>query len=512
MVSRRGFLTGFAVASMALTTGCAGRDGSSGAAGPAGSTRPLPVPPLADSAVGPDGVRRFTLRAAPGTTEMLPGKSTPTWGYNGSVLGPTLRARRGETVAFDIRNELPEPTTVHWHGMHVPASCDGGPHQTIAAGGTWQPSWTVDQPAATLWYHPHPHGSTEKHVYRGLSGFFLLDDAAEIPGLPKDYGVDDIPLVIQDRRFTADGALDESDSGDAGLLGNVIVTNGIAGAHLDVTTRRLRLRVLNGSSGRIYRLALSDDREFRLVATDGGLLAAPVPLRSVQISPGERVELLVEFTGGDPVTLRSLPIQQRAGVDRPAAFGFDDTFDILRLRPIGAPKSVPALPDSLTVIAPLVPAGSAATRHFELKWFMINNQRMDMNRIDMTIPVDSTEVWTVVNNDNWPHNFHVHDVQFQITDIDGHTPPPELSGWKDTVYTTPGVTYTLAMRFTGHSDPVYPYMFHCHLLMHEDKGMMGQFLVLAPGQRPAPIAMGDMPGMADMPGMGAPGAGHGGHG
>lgn len=513
MVSRRGFLTGVAAASLAVTAGCTvGRSGTPSAGG---STRPLPIPPLAPSTVGSDGIRRFNLEAKAGSTEMLPGKSTPTWGFNGSVLGPTLRAQRGETVAFKIRNSLAEATTVHWHGMHVPANCDGGPHQTIAAGGVWEPSWTVDQPAATLWYHPHPHGSTEKHVYRGLSGFFFVDDPADAPDLPNDYGVDDIPLVIQDRRFTPEGALDESDPSDIGLLGKVIVTNGIAGAHLDVRTQRVRLRILNGSSGRIYRLALSDSREFQLIASDGGLLAAPVALRAIQISPGERVEIVVELRSGDPVTLRSVPIEQRAGIDKAAAFGFDDTFDILRLQPAQQLKTAAAVPASLATIAPLVAAGTKATRTFDLKWFMINNQRMDMNRIDMTIPVDTTEVWSVRNSDNWPHNFHVHDVQFLITDIDGHAPPPELSGWKDTVYTAPNSTYTLAMRFTGHSDPTYPYMYHCHLLLHEDKGMMGQFLVLAPGQQPAPMQMSGMdgmPGMGDMPGMSNPGSGHGGHG
>lgn len=466
-------------------------------------------PTLAPSTVDADGVRRFTLEAKAGTTEIRAGQTTPSWGYNGSILGPTLRAARGEQVAFTIHNALPEPTTVHWHGMHVPASCDGGPHQTIAPGGVWQPAWTVDQPAATLWYHPHPHGSTEKHVYRGLSGFFLVDDAeSDRLELPKEYGVDDIPLVIQDRRLTVDGALDESDPGDIGLLGNVIITNGIAGAHLDVRTRRVRLRILNGSSGRLYNLAFADNREFQLIATDGGLLAAPVPLRRIQISPGERVELVVEV-GGDPVTLRSLPIEQRTGIKNPAAFGFDDSFDILRLQPARTLKTTAPVPTSLATIAALVPPGTPAARSFDLRWHMINNQRMDMNRIDMTIPVDTTEVWTVRNSDDWPHNFHVHDVQFQITAIDGQAPPPELSGWKDTVYTTPGPTYTLAMRFSGHTDPTYPYMYHCHLLLHEDQGMMGQFLVLAPGQQPAPMRM-DMPGMEgmDMPGMGT----HGGHG
>ncbi len=421
---------------------------------------------------------------------MLRGVSTPTWGYSASVLGPTVRARRGERVKFAISNALPEATSVHWHGMHLPAKFDGGPHQMIAPGAVWTPSWTVQQQAATLWYHPHPHGATEKHVHRGLSGFFLIDDdAADALSLPKEYGVDDIPLVIQDRRFTADGAVDESDPTDVGLLGDTIVTNGIAGAHLRVTTERVRLRVLNGSSGRLYNLALADGRAFHLIGTDGGLLPKAVALDQLQLSPGERAEIVIALRPGENTTLRSLPITDRAGIDRAAEFGFDDTFDILALQAAETLRPSPSLPESLIPMTALAAATTPATRSFDLQWFMINNQRMDMNRIDMTIPVDTTEVWSVRNKDNWPHNFHVHDVQFQILTVDGKAPPPALSGWKDTVYTSSGSTYTLAMRFADHTDPTYPYMFHCHLLHHEDQGMMGQFLVLAPGQRPAPMAM-----------------------
>lgn len=146
--------------------------------------------PVADSTAGAVEsrrlrVRRFTLVAQSGTTEILRGQQTKTWGFNGSILGPVIRARRGEKVGFTIVNRLLEPTTVHWHGMHVPARFDGGPHQTIQPGDTWKPEWTVDQPGATLWYHPHPHGSTEKHAYRGLAGMFLIDDAdTDATGLP----------------------------------------------------------------------------------------------------------------------------------------------------------------------------------------------------------------------------------------------------------------------------------------------------------------------------------------
>lgn len=489
MITRRGFLAGLALTPAAAAVGCSvpGRTVAATVGTSTVGTRPLPIPPVVSSTLGSDGVRRFALRANLGSTEIVRGKYTPTWGYNGSILGPTIRARRGEQVAFIVDNDLPEPTSVHWHGMHVPAQFDGGPHQMIAPGARWEPQWTVRQQAATLWYHPHPHGGTEKHVYRGLSGFFLIDDdTSDALYLPKDYGVDDIPLVIQDRRFTTDGALNESDATDIGLLGDTIVTNGIAGAHLDVTTERVRLRILNGSSGRLYNVAFSDGRTFDLIGTDGGILAEPVELTQIQLSPGERIELVITLQAGENLTLRSLPITDRAGIDRAAEFGFDDTFDILELRAADTLRRSAAVPATLVPMLPLAVADAAPSRHFDLQWFMINGERMDMNRIDMTIPVDTTEVWSVRNKDNWPHNFHVHDVQFQVVAIDGNPPAPALAGWKDTVYTSPNLAYTLAMRFTDYTDPTFPYMYHCHLLHHEDRGMMGQFLVQAPGQQPAP--------------------------
>lgn len=297
-LSRRTFLRGLAAAPIVAAAGCALGQGSSTPTET--GMRPLPLPPLADSVVDASGVRQFSLVAAPGNSPMLAGKSTATWGYNGSQLGPTIRARRGEQVAFTIQNALPEPTSVHWHGMHVPAEFDGGPHQTIETGATWKPTWTVKQPAATLWYHPHPHGSTEKHVYRGLAGMFIVDDDDESDalGLPKSYGVDDFPVIVADRRFTSDGELDDSDPTDVGLLGDTIVTNGIAGAYLSATTDIVRLRLLNGSSGRLYNFGFADDRDFDVIASDGGLLAAPFAAKRIQLSPGERIEIVVAVRSG----------------------------------------------------------------------------------------------------------------------------------------------------------------------------------------------------------------------
>ncbi|NMO02311.1 multicopper oxidase domain-containing protein [Gordonia sp. TBRC 11910] len=488
MLSRRTVLKTIAAAPLGAAVACSVRP--SPAARPAGP-RPLPIPPLAPSIVGADGVRRFSLDAAAGTSEMIAGKRTATWGFNGAILGPTLRARRGEKVAVAITNGLGEATTVHWHGMSIPAEFDGGPHQMIEPGGSTMPTWTVEQQAATLWYHPHPHGSTQRHVLRGLAGLFLVDDdASDSLGLPKTYGTDDIPLIIQDRRFTAAGAIDESDNSKIGSLGDTIITNGIADAYLTVSTGAVRLRILNGSSGRLYNLVFADNRRFDVVASDGGLLAAPAAMRRIQLSPGERAEIVVVLRAGENLTLTSSPIDDDGGVKRSDAdrFGMTDRFDILRLR--AQPRLTPSVATPSTLVpSAAIPTAGAVRRSFDLQWFMINRKRMDMNRIDFEARVGGTEVWTVTNKDNWPHNFHVHDAQFHIVDIDGRRPPAQLAGRKDTVYVPPGSRVRLALRWSTHADPMYPYMFHCHLLMHEDQGMMGQFLLLRPGQQAMPMNM-----------------------
>ncbi|MFO7690819.1 MAG: multicopper oxidase domain-containing protein, partial [Cryobacterium sp.] len=167
---------------------------------------PLGIPPLAESTLDSNGDRVFELTAEEGSSEFTSGVQTATWGYNGSYLGPTLVAERGENVRVNVTNDLDEVTTVHWHGMHLPAVMDGGPHQVIDPGATWQPEWTIDQPAATLWYHPHPHEASEEQVERGLAGMFIVqDDAERALNLPRTYGVDDIPVIVQDRRFDSDG-------------------------------------------------------------------------------------------------------------------------------------------------------------------------------------------------------------------------------------------------------------------------------------------------------------------
>jgi FtsP/CotA-like multicopper oxidase with cupredoxin domain len=440
--------------------------------------RELAIPPLAESEVDDEGRRVFDLTLQKGHADLGRDEESATWGVNGSYLGPTLRARRGEEVLLNVTNDLDEESTLHWHGMHLPAEMDGGPHQMIAEGDTWSPTWRIDQPAATLWYHPHPHGETAEHVYKGVAGMFILDDRKEkaLP-LPRKYGVDDIPVIVQDKEF--DGVELDTTPGlfeSNGILGDTVLVNGTPGPYLDVTTERVRLRLLNASNARVYNFHFSDDREYDVIAGDGGLLPAPVRLDHLLLSPGERAEIVVELEPGETTVLRS--DEQDAGN---RFTGADDRFDILQLRAADRLAPSPEVPDTLAPAPDLDPDDVVQTRGFELSGTSINGDEMDIDRIDATVELDTTERWRVSNRDGNTHNFHVHDVQFVVESLDGEPPPPELAGWKDTIFLPEGSEADLLVRFTDYADPDSPYMYHCHLLRHEDSGMMGQFVVVEPG-------------------------------
>ncbi|QTX04561.1 multicopper oxidase family protein [Agromyces archimandritae] len=448
--------------------------------------RPLAIPPLAESWVDADGARVFELEARAGSTEFTDGVPSETWGFNGPYLGPTLVAERGERVRVEVANALDEPTSVHWHGMHLPAKMDGGPHQAVEPGGEWMPEWEIDQPAATLWYHPHPHGETERHVERGLAGMFLLhDDAERALGLPSEYGVDDVPVIVQDASFDDDGRRGRRPGGFAGALGDDLLVNGTLGPFLDVTSEVTRLRLLNGSTARIYDFAFDDRRTVQLIGTDGGLLEAPVDTEHVRLSPGERAEVLVRMEPGERAVLQSRMSADALGAPEQLAApnGGTDAFDVLELRAGSALGAADDAPDRLVDVPDFDPADVAVERDFSLGGHEIDDREMDMGRIDETVTVGTLERWTVRNEQQLPHSFHVHDVQFRIESIGGQPPPAELAGWKDTIYLAPRTDFRLLMRFDDHADPETPYMYHCHLLQHEDQGMMGQFVVVEPGGR-----------------------------
>ncbi|TFB76434.1 copper oxidase [Cryobacterium glaciale] len=480
-----GAVVGAVVVALGLTA-CSGENGAGviDTVGTIDFVNPLAIPPLAESTVDASGHRVFDLVAQAGTTEFVPGVATDTWGYNGSYLGPTLVAERGENVRINVGNALDEATTVHWHGMSLPAEMDGGPHQMVEPGATWSPNFTIDQPAATLWYHPHPDGNTEHQVEMGLAGLFLVQDDEEAAlTLPRTYGVDDIPVVVQDRRFDDNGQFVTDVRGYIGPIGDQLLVNGTLAPYLDVTSEVVRLRLVNGSTSRMYDFGFSDGRSFDLIGTDGGLLAEAAPMDGIRLSPGERAEILVQLTPGETVNLQSTPPDLGTSASAATRNAGDDTLDVLELRAAATLSSIGVPSATLASIEPLQKADATTDRSFTLNGYTINNKLMDMTRIDETVEAGATEVWTVDNAMPLPHNFHVHAVQFQVLRVGTEAPPAELSGWKDTIYLEPGVRYELIMRFAEYTDTDFPYMFHCHMLSHEDAGMMGQFVVVKPGEQ-----------------------------
>ncbi|WP_309132408.1 multicopper oxidase domain-containing protein [Brevibacterium sp.] len=497
--SRRGFLTAGSLLTAGALAGCTSVPSATGVSVHA-FDRPLSIPPLAQSRLE-GGVRIFELTVRFGETSFSPatadGTMTRTLGYNGDFLGPTLRAERGEKVVVSIRNQLDDTTSVHWHGMHLPARMDGGPHQEIAPGGTWEPEWTIDQPAATLWYHPHPHGRTEEQVYHGLAGLFLLDDDVSLGAdLPRDYGIDDIPVIVMDKSFDDDGQLElHDDGGEPGMLGDTVLVNGSICPLFEVSRERLRLRLLNGSTARSYDFGLGESA-MTLIATDGGFLDEPLPIDSIRLAPGERAEVIATFTPGQTLRLHSAKVDLGA-VAAPFAMGGNDAFDVLEFRAAADLGSSPEPAWASSEHAEkdrLHESEASVERRFELDERTINGRTMDMSRVDDVIQVGATEIWTVRNNLPMPHSFHIHDVQFRLLDIDGTAPAEYLAGPKDTMYLEPKRDYRLLLRFTDYTDPHVPYMYHCHMLLHEDEGMMGQFLVVGPGQVPSTRIDGAEPG------------------
>jgi FtsP/CotA-like multicopper oxidase with cupredoxin domain len=445
----------------------------------------LAIPPLAESTVDDQGRRVFELTAQEGTTDLGDDAPATTWGFNGSYLGPTLRAERGEEVLVNVHNTLDEATTVHWHGMHLPAAMDGGPHQMVEPGGSWSPTWTIDQPATTLWYHPHPHGRTTDHVARGLAGMFILDDPAqERLGLPSAYGVDDLPVIVTDPTVRDNGKIQPNAD-----RGGRLLVNGTAGPYAEVQSELVRLRLLNASTMRVYEFGLDDGSPLVQIASDGGLLPEPHRTTGVRLSPGERAEVLVRMEPGETRVLRSVDPDLGQSFLAERFGGGSDRFDVLQLRAADELRAAAPVPDQL---APDNPhhagqeADATQTRTFRMTGRQINGDSMAMDRVDEVVALGDTEIWEVTNSGDEPHTFHVHDVQFRVLSVDGREPGPELSGLKDTVFLEDDVTYRLLMTVTDFADAEMPYMYHCHLLRHEDQGMMGQFVVVEDPDRARP--------------------------
>ncbi|ACS85983.1 multicopper oxidase CueO [Musicola paradisiaca] len=522
----------------------------------------LPIPPL----LKPDAAGHIALHIQAGVMRWLPGIDTTTWGINGPLLGPALQLEQGQSVSVTVTNRLAETTTVHWHGMEVPGDADGGPQATIAPGASWDARFTVDQPATTAWFHPHTHGVTGRQVAMGLGGLILVQDAPSraLP-LPNQWGVNDIPLILQDKRLNASGQIDyqlDVMTAAVGWFGDRMLTNGVVAPQHIAPRGWLRLRVLNGCNARSLTLAASDGRTLYVIGSDGGLLAEPVAVQQLPMLMGERFEVLVDVRDGKPFDVVTLPVSQMGMLLPP----FDQPLPVLHIQP-GTEMGAGTLPDRLATLPPLPATDGLKWRRLQLsmdpqldrqgmqllmqRYGMqamagmmmggngamtgmshgnmphgngampmsspsgMNHGNMNhsgMNHGGMATPAPSgtsssaggldimtsnringvafemgkplfdvkrgeEEVWEISGQgDMMLHPFHIHGTRFRILSENGAAPAAHRQGWKDTVRVEGGVSRVL-VRFNHLAPAQRAYMAHCHLLEHEDTGMMMAFTV-----------------------------------
>lgn len=493
-MDRRTFLKSSAASGLVASTGVGQAMGQT-------ALRPLPVLPLNDLTGGIEN--RIALSLNPATHDFGNGVASSTLGINHNYLGPVLRVKQGQTLPFDVFNGIDDTSTIHWHGLHIPGDVDGGPHQEIEAGHTWSPDVPIVQHASMNWFHSHMHGKTAQQTYSGLAGVMLIEDDASLSSdLPKTYGVDDFTLVIQDKMFDDAGKMTYFLTGEVfeeGFIGDTLVVNGaIAPLGREVPKGLVRLRILNACNARFLTLSMATG-PLHVIASDGGFLSSRVETESLTMSPGERYEILVDLRSDDENSLMvafdddeglisSLLGLIGAGTSKRTA---------LTLTSSGEAGLSASLPEALANMDVPDPSLATKTRSFALdmgadsaqlaalaaQWgnicgngaMGINGQPMNMARIDEEVRKGETEIWRVTVDEQL-HPFHIHGCSFRILTQDGSTPPAYAQGWKDMVHVDEGWSEVL-VRFDYEAPAGTPYMYHCHILEHEDCGMMGQFSV-----------------------------------
>lgn len=513
----------------------------------AASLPALPIPALLKA----DADGRIRLKIQKGQSQWRQ-RPTETWGYNGPLLGPALLLQRGQKALMEVENTLDEDTSVHWHGLKIPGIADGGPQSPIAPGAIWKTELMIDQPAATCWFHPHPHGKTGRHVAMGLAGLILIsDEDSQRLDLPEEWGVNDIPVILQDKRLDASGQIDyamDVVSAAVGWFGDLMLTNGCQRPEHAAPRGWLRIRLLNGCNARTLRIAASDGRPLYVIASDGGFLSEPVKLTELSLFTGERFEVLVDLSNGKPFDLVTLPVMQMGMPLSP----FDKPLSVLRIQP-GAAQGHMTMPDQLVALAPLPDLEGLPTRTLKLSmdpkldqqgmeqlmqryghaamagmsmdahsapadtpdssgghgamnmaapsqpmdhgsmnmgapqqssgafdlWRgnFINGQAFEMGRPMFDVKKGQYERWVISGvGDMMLHPFHIHGAQFRILSENGAPPERHRSGFKDTVHVE-GKESEVLVRFDHPAPKEHSFMAHCHLLEHEDTGMMMSFTV-----------------------------------
>lgn len=515
------------------------------ASGPAveSAEQPLAIAPAGMLAVV-DASQHFTIVARRIGREVAPEGRTGMLAYEVEQAGkrflnPVLRVRRGASINAEFWNQLDQTSIVHWHGLRVDANNDGNPHYAVAPGELYSYRIPVRNRAGTCWYHPHPHALTASQVYRGLASFLIVqdeDDDALARALDLKLGVTDIPLLLQDRRIDAEGNFARNpDAADLflGMVGATAVVNYLRGAELAASPRIYRLRLLNGASARVLRLALVHEDKalaFTTIGADGGLLAQPLRIEEAFLGPGERLDVLLDLRGlppGAQVVLRSLgfdamrdalgelcrstPAALASGIKaqpgaasalapESAATRASDgaALDLLRIVVAAGPPYERATPPRLSDL-PAIGTRGAKVRSFlldhqRMRW-SINGVRFDMLKTQLSVARDAVEIWEFRNPPGgMPHPVHMHGFPFRMLErrgspeqvrrlaLDGSGLAAPETGWKDTFLLWPGERVRVAIDFTHDYAGEQVYMLHCHNLEHEDQGMMLNVRIVPRGQ------------------------------
>jgi FtsP/CotA-like multicopper oxidase with cupredoxin domain len=478
----------------------------------------------------------LTLTAAPAEAAILPGARTKVWSYTGRVvkgpasalqpipnsyLGPTIRLTRGQKVRIRFNNRLPDASIVHWHGLDVPQEADGHPRLAVPAGAGYVYEFEVTNRAGTYWYHPHPHMQTGPQVYSGLAGLLIVrDDEETAVGLPS--GAQELTWVLQDRRFDGSNQLVYSTAMmdmETGFLGNRVLVNGREKPAFALATRAYRLRVLNGSNARIYKLGWSDGTPISVIGVDGGLLERPRSQPHVTLAPAQRVDIWLDLSQrpiGSTLELRSAAFELadaglamggrgmgmmggamaggRGGVmsGGAAPLPLGAAIPLATVRVARKEAGVARLPDRLSTFDRTwspdagLPVRSVPLTFQMMQWFMAG-RTFDMTDVaaDEVVAAGSTHVWEFVNAGGpmgmqMAHPIHLHGRQFRVLSRTGGSPTNTLrdglvdGGWTDTVLVLPQERVRVQITFSRHPGL---FLYHCHILEHEDMGMMRNFRI-----------------------------------
>lgn len=438
---------------------------------PAVPAQALKIPPLLqpDKVEGDDVY--YTIDAQEGSVQFFPGQATKTWGYNAPLLGQTVHFERGKTYHMHLKNDLPEVTTYHWHGLDIPGPIeDGGCHAPVYPGEARDITFKVDQPGCLAWLHAHPCPATAEQVWHGLAcGALITDPAEEKLPLPHTYGVDDLPLILQDRHFHADNQWDyRADYDPDGVAGPTPMINGTLNPYFDVTTPQLRLRLLDGANRREWRLHFDHDLAFDQVAGDLSLLPHPVKMTKLMLTCAERAEIVVDFSQFKPGEVVTL---------------YSDQTPLVKFRIKELRGSAQPIPHQLFTRPALFASAGLPVHQVTLdgmdEMVAMNGRKFKMDRIDYTLDLGDVQVWDILNTSKKPgmlHPYHMHGSGFYVLSRNGQVPYPNETGIKDTVAINPEEH----VRILVHYNHPGVFMYHCHIMEHEDGGMMAQIKIIDP--------------------------------